>query len=52
MAKKEREKFFKWYETTKNQIFNFQEEMYKYCKSDVDIFRRVCLKLRELFMKI
>ena len=52
MAKKEREKFLEWYETTKDQTFNFQEEMYKYCKSDVDILRRGCLKLRELFMKI
>ena len=52
MAKKEREKFFEWYKTTKDQTFNFKEEMYKYCKSDVDILRRGCLKLRELFMKI
>src|SRR5580692_6583079 len=26
--------------------------MYKYCKSDVDILRRGCLTLRELFLKI
>ena len=26
--------------------------MYKYCKSDVDILRRGCTKLRELFMQI
>ena len=52
MKKCDREEFNKWYETTKNQIFNFKDEMYKYCKSDVDILRRGCLKLRELFLQI
>jgi len=26
--------------------------MYKYCKSDVDILRRGCMKFRELFIQI
>jgi len=26
--------------------------MYRYCKSDVDILRRGCMKLRELFIQI
>ena len=52
MTKNDREKFNKWYETTKDQVFNFKDEMFKYCKSDVDILRRGCLKLRELFLQI
>jgi len=44
MTKKNKEEFDKWYETTKYKIFNFKEEMYKYCRSDIDIglLRRGC----------
>ena len=53
MKKNDKEKFDKWYETTHNKkTFNFEKEMYKYCKSDVDILRRGCTKLGELFMQI
>ena len=51
MKKKDKKDFDTWYETIKDQTFNFKEEMYKYCKSDVDILRRGCLKLRELFLQ-
>ena len=36
----------------KDQIFDFGVEMYKYCQSDVDILRKGCLKLRELFLQV
>ena len=52
MKKEEREKFEEWYETTKGKIFDFKQEMYKYCQSNVDILRRGCMKLRELFIQI
>ena len=52
MTKKDRKEFDTWYETVKDKEFNFRKEMYEYCKSDVDILRRGCLKLRELFIKI
>ena len=52
MKKEERDKFDKWYETTKGKTFDFKREMYEYCKSDVDILRKGCIKLRELFMLI
>src|SRR3989442_1559255 len=52
MTKKNKEDFDKWYDTVKDETFDFKKEMYKYCKSDVDILRRGCLKLRELFMQI
>ena len=52
MTKKAKQDFNDWYETINSQTFNFREEMYKYCKSDVDILRRGCLKLRELFLLI
>ena len=31
-------------------MFNFREELIKYCDSDVDILRRSCLKFRDIFM--
>jgi len=52
MKKVDREKFHEWYKTTEGKTFNFKEEMYRYCKSDVDILRRGCMKLRELFIQI
>ena len=52
MKKVDREKFDEWYEATKGKTFNFRQEMYKYCKSDVDILRRGCMKFRELFIQI
>ena len=52
MKKADREKFDVWYETTEGKTFNFKQEMYKYCKSDVDILRRGCMKFRELFIQI
>jgi len=51
MRKCDMEKFDEWYETTAGKVFNFKEEMYKYCKSDVDILRRGCIEYRNLFMQ-
>ena len=52
MKKKERNEFMDWYDSVKHGTFNFREEMYKYCRSDVDILRKGCLKLRELFLQV
>ena len=52
MTKANKKLFDEWYDTTKNMVFNFKEEMHKYCKSDVDILRRGCLQLKELFVQI
>ena len=40
-----------WHASTKesNYVFNFQEEILAYCRSDVNILRRCCLEFRELF---
>jgi hypothetical protein len=52
MTKANRDEFNTWYETVKDKTFNFKDEMYKYCKCDVDILRRECLELRRLFIQI
>ena len=43
--------FMEWHNGMRNSnyVFNFQEEIVAYCRSDVDILRRCCLEFRELF---
>ena len=51
MNPKEREAFMTWHASKKesNYVFNLQEEILAYCRSDVDILRRCCLEFRKLF---
>ncbi|WAQ94774.1 hypothetical protein MAR_007245 [Mya arenaria] len=44
--------FLAWFDIHKNDAFDFQYELLKYCRSDVDILRKGCLKIRELFQDI
>ncbi|KAL4229204.1 hypothetical protein ACF0H5_012243 [Mactra antiquata] len=37
MKPAQREQFLAWYNEQKDKVFDFQHEMEKYCKSDVDI---------------
>ena len=48
----DRETFLKWYKNHKQDQFHFANELLEYCKSDVDILRRCCLRFRELFIEI
>lgn len=45
-----REKFYRWYQEKidNREVFDFNSEMIKYCRSDVDILRRACLKFNHL----
>ena len=45
MKPEAREVFYKWYGTQREKqvVFNMEEELLKYCRSDVDILRRCCL---------
>ena len=55
MSPKDREAFMTSWHTSKkesNYVFNFQEEIVDYCRSDVDILRRCCMEFRELFHEI
>ena len=54
MNPKDREAFMAWHASKKesNYVFNFQEEILAYCRSDVDILRRCCLEFRELFRDV
>ena len=44
--------FEKWYETQKDIIFNFKEEIRKYCVQDVLILEQGVEKFRELIMEL
>ena len=49
-----RKQFMTWYndKVENNYVFNFRQEMEKYCRSDVDILRRACMQFRKLFLKV
>ena len=32
--------FYKWYDSQKNTVYDFQKELYEYCLSDVDLLKR------------
>ena len=42
MSVKDRNDFFNWH-SKQNGLFNFNEELYKYCLSDVEILKNGCL---------
>lgn len=44
MSFDDRNKFLAWHCTKSEDIFHFKTEMLKYCRSDVDILRRGCLR--------
>ena len=52
MKKDERKEFDEWYKTVKDKTFIFDEEIIKYCYSNVRILREACLKFRSMLMEI
>ncbi|CAH0559292.1 unnamed protein product [Brassicogethes aeneus] len=53
MTLEARDNFFEWYNEQKsnNVVFNFKNELIKYCILDVDILRKSCIKFRECFIE-
>ena len=54
MKPEAREKFLTWHQeqVENNYVFDFQEEILKYCRSDVDILAECCKLYREMFMHV
>ena len=54
MKPKVREEFLAWHKekVESNYVFNFKEEIEKYCRSDVDILRNCCMKFHEMLRDI
>ena len=50
MKPEERKAFVAWHkeQVESNYLFDFQKEIVKYCRSDVDIMRKCCLLFREM----
>ena len=53
MKPAEREKFMTWHQeqVENNYVFDFRQEILKYCRSDVDILAECCKLYREMFKK-
>lgn len=48
----DRERFVERYNIRPKVVFDFQQEIPKYCRSDLNILKKCCLKFRTLFMDI
>ena len=46
----DRKEFIQWYESVKNNVFDFEQELFSYCVNDVDILSRVILEFRKNIM--
>lgn len=47
MKPDKRERFLEWYEEHKNNKFDFQKKLLRYCRSDVDMLRKCYLKFKK-----
>ena len=54
MKPETRKAFRAWHKEQRDNdyIFDFNEEIIKYCRSDVDILRKCCMEFREMFREI
>ena len=54
MKPKDREAFLTWHKEQRDNgyIFNFREEIVRYCRSDVDILRKCSMEFREMLRDI
>ena len=54
MKPEAREAFLAWHKDQRESgyVFDFSEEIVKYCRSDVDILRKCCMEFREMLREI
>ena len=54
MESKKRDQFLTWHarKVAEDAVFNFQEELLKYCESDVKLLKEGCLKFVQEFQEI
>ena len=52
MQDKEREEFFRLHAAQAGKKFNFQQDLYNNCLSDVEILKNGCLLFRKLVLEI
>ena len=51
MKTERQEEFYQWYQQHCHDLFDFEQEMLTYCRSDVDILKKACLRYRDVLMK-
>lgn len=51
MMPEKRIEFLRWYEEHRNDSFDMERDLVEYCKSDVDILAKACIKFRKLFLE-
>ena len=52
MKPERKTEFMNWYSQHKDDLFDFNKELLRFYKSDVDILRKYCLKFRKMLMEI
>ena len=52
MTSEKKEEFEKWHLSNCDKIYNFQEELKSYCRSDVDLLMKGCLIFRKNIIEI
>ena len=52
MKDSKRADFYKWYTQQQGKQFDFKKELLEYCRSDVDILCKACLKFEELLDQV
>ncbi|CAM9291642.1 unnamed protein product, partial [Heterosigma akashiwo] len=50
MKPEKRQRFLEWYETVKDNQFDFDAEMKAYCDDDVKVLARACMTFKNIFM--
>ena len=48
----DRKELLEWLESKKGEVFDFREEMHRYCSNDVTILRKAALTFRKLMLGI
>ncbi len=52
MSPSKRNAFYIWYSQQSGKIFNMEEEILRYCRSDVYVLMSCCLRFEELFFEV
>ncbi len=52
MKPSKRDAFYAWYSKQVGKVFNMEEEILRYCRSDVYVLMSCCLRFEELFFEV
>jgi G:T-mismatch repair DNA endonuclease (very short patch repair protein) len=52
MTDEKKKEFEEWYEKNSNSVYDFQQELQAYCKSDVELLMQGCLAFRKSIIEV